>query len=228
MPPQYDGHVWYQRTLDLLEGLLSGGRLDFIAREVQETVTRDHERRGWKRRPRVSPQMVLGEAVRRGYLSDEEAMQHLRWHRQEQMRKKQLERNIPADLQSEIFTRDGGRCQYCGGEGRTLDHLVPVSKGGPSVRLNLLTACEPCNLRKHAKLPSEEIVTVIRFFLKRERTVENGYPYMAELIRQFYEQLEQKGPFEQARIRGIVGIKKSTAVRQERRSKNLPVRRAQR
>ena len=217
MPPQYEGQIWYSETHSLLEPLLTGGRLDFIANKVQETVQAVHKEHGWKRRPLVSPKMVLQEAVRSGYISEEEALKHWHWHRREKMRKESLERNISVDLRTEIFRRDGGLCQYCGSRGRTLDHLIPVSKGGLSVRLNLLVACEPCNRKKYTKMPSEETVTVIRFFLKRERTVEHGYPYMSELITQFFEQLATKSHLEQARICGIIGIKRSKVFFQQKK-----------
>ena len=127
-----------------------------------------------------------------------------------------MERDIPAGLRAEVLKRDGRTCQYCGKPGGTLDHLVPVSRGGLSVRLNLLAACESCNQKKHAKELPTETLLIIRFFLKRERTVENGYPYMLKLVRQFLEQLAHKKPLEQARIRGIVGTKHSQLKRLER------------
>jgi len=46
------------------------------------------------------------------------------------------------------------KCAYCGRSGKLVwDHVYPISKGGPHTVENLLPACEPCNLRKHAKLP---------------------------------------------------------------------------
>src|SRR5574340_1042523 len=51
-----------------------------------------------------------------------------------------------------IFTRDGFRCQYCGGkfesEDLTFDHVVPVSQGGHKSWENITTACVPCNSKK--------------------------------------------------------------------------------
>jgi 5-methylcytosine-specific restriction endonuclease McrA len=55
-----------------------------------------------------------------------------------------------------------GRCHYCGetfkpGE-LTLDHVVPVSRGGRSVRGNVVTACKACNTDKRAQTPVEMIL----------------------------------------------------------------------
>lgn len=41
-------------------------------------------------------------------------------------------------------------CAYCGGPADTLDHIVPVSRGGTNVWYNLTAACRPCNSRKQA------------------------------------------------------------------------------
>jgi hypothetical protein len=49
-----------------------------------------------------------------------------------------------------IYLRDGLACAYCGaaveaGAQLTLDHLVPVSKGGTNAPANLVTCCHKCN-----------------------------------------------------------------------------------
>jgi 5-methylcytosine-specific restriction endonuclease McrA len=36
-------------------------------------------------------------------------------------------------------------CVYCGDEANTVDHLIPVSKGGTDDPLNLVAACSKCN-----------------------------------------------------------------------------------
>jgi 5-methylcytosine-specific restriction endonuclease McrA len=52
-----------------------------------------------------------------------------------------------------------GSCYYCGGRFRpaelTMDHLVPVARGGQSTRGNLVTCCKECNNRKRSMLPLE-------------------------------------------------------------------------
>lgn len=55
-----------------------------------------------------------------------------------------------------ILARDGFRCQYCGSTKQlTLDHVIPVSRGGTNSWENVVTSCAPCNVRKGASLPSE-------------------------------------------------------------------------
>lgn len=38
---------------------------------------------------------------------------------------------------------------------RHLDHVIPLARGGADTVANLCVACEPCNRRKHSKLPEE-------------------------------------------------------------------------
>lgn len=56
-----------------------------------------------------------------------------------------------------LFARDGWSCAYCGESGvrLTLDHVVPRSRGGPSVWENVVASCVPCNLRKGDRLLEE-------------------------------------------------------------------------
>jgi 5-methylcytosine-specific restriction protein A len=52
-----------------------------------------------------------------------------------------------------------GRCHYCGRATPpaelTMDHIVPVARGGRSVKGNLVPACKSCNIRKKQMLPIE-------------------------------------------------------------------------
>lgn len=49
----------------------------------------------------------------------------------------------------------GHRCAYCGGAYEELDHVKPLSRGGPHCLANLRPSCLTCNRRKWAKMPSE-------------------------------------------------------------------------
>lgn len=63
---------------------------------------------------------------------------------------------IPPVSRREVFRRDHNRCQYCGSTHQlTLDHVLPLSKGGPHSWENVVTACEPCNQRKGDRTPEQ-------------------------------------------------------------------------
>lgn len=64
-----------------------------------------------------------------------------------------------------VWERDHYRCVYCGAFPRgwqlQIDHVIPVSKGGRSDVINLVTACWPCNIRKNDKLlPFTKLVRI--------------------------------------------------------------------
>lgn len=52
-----------------------------------------------------------------------------------------------------------GRCQYCGCHAPTaeltMDHIVPVARGGKSTKGNVVPACKSCNTKKKQLLPME-------------------------------------------------------------------------
>jgi len=52
-----------------------------------------------------------------------------------------------------------GICHYCGGrfpaDELSMDHIVPVIRGGKSTRGNVVPACKECNNRKKHLLPIE-------------------------------------------------------------------------
>ena len=55
--------------------------------------------------------------------------------------------------------RSTGICYYCGNKFKpaelTMDHLIPVARGGRSVSGNLVPACKECNSKKKYLLPME-------------------------------------------------------------------------
>ncbi len=52
-----------------------------------------------------------------------------------------------------------GRCHYCGQQvgprALTMDHIVPLIRGGRSRRGNVVPACKDCNNKKKSLLPVE-------------------------------------------------------------------------
>lgn len=61
-----------------------------------------------------------------------------------------------------IFERDGYKCHYCSKVltkySATLDHILPVSKGGDNAYDNLITACLHCNSQRTNKDVMEAII----------------------------------------------------------------------
>jgi len=67
---------------------------------------------------------------------------------------------------SRILARDRFRCQYCGAKGTafdlTIDHILPVSRGGFTSPENLVTACFSCNQRKNNRTPEEARMPLLK------------------------------------------------------------------
>ena len=66
-----------------------------------------------------------------------------------------------------IWERDSYLCFYCGKElneeNRTVDHLMPESRGGRWSEKNLVAACRPCNRWKsHLTLDEHRLVEMFR------------------------------------------------------------------
>lgn len=56
-----------------------------------------------------------------------------------------------------VFVRDGFKCVYCGAnkEKLTIDHIIPMSRGGKTCFENCVSCCKACNNKKGGKTPRE-------------------------------------------------------------------------
>lgn len=58
-----------------------------------------------------------------------------------------------------------GICHYCGQKFKptelTMDHLVPLARGGQSTKNNLVPACKECNAKKKLKTPVDDLISKI-------------------------------------------------------------------
>lgn len=66
---------------------------------------------------------------------------------------KRIRRNLRADIspakRRRIYERDGWKCIACGATKElTLDHRIPISRGGTNADSNLQTMCVSCNKAK--------------------------------------------------------------------------------
>ncbi|MDH3504975.1 MAG: HNH endonuclease [Nitrospirota bacterium] len=59
-----------------------------------------------------------------------------------------------------------GLCHFCqqsvGADHLTMDHLVPLARGGKSTRGNIVPACPVCNKNKQLNTPVETLLDQIR------------------------------------------------------------------
>lgn len=82
-------------------------------------------------------------------------------NRQRAHRRRARERGLPSEIydEREIYDRDHGCCGICGRSvpwpEKHIDHVIPVMRGGPTMRWNLRVACHDCNGRKHDYLDEE-------------------------------------------------------------------------
>ena len=61
----------------------------------------------------------------------------------------------------------GGKCVYCNTENDiTIEHRIPISRGGTNLPANLVPACKSCNCKKGTKTETE-----FKLFLSQEQSV---------------------------------------------------------
>ena len=84
------------------------------------------------------------------------------------------ERAKARDLRATDWWRSriaAGVCHYCGrqvGAGNlTMDHVIPIARGGRSTRGNCVPCCRECNASKKAFTPAERIL------MRLEKEVDN-------------------------------------------------------
>ena len=78
---------------------------------------------------------------------------------EEQIKRQKAKARELRDTQWWKKKRSSGLCHYCGRKyppsELTMDHLVPLIRGGKSVKGNLVPACKECNSKKKHMLPME-------------------------------------------------------------------------
>jgi hypothetical protein len=64
-----------------------------------------------------------------------------------------------------VFERAGGRCEYCSTPARfapealSVEHIIPLSRGGASDASNLALACQGCNNHKYTRVTACDPIT---------------------------------------------------------------------
>jgi HNH endonuclease len=108
----------------------------------------------------------------------------------------------------EIWARDGGRCVWCSAESwprdRTVEHLLPRSRGGRNGAHNLLPACRACNRARRSQAAAA-------YARQRAR---DGRAVDADLLMRGLDRLAVHGSTEERRY----GARQARAVRDWRDS----------
>ena len=75
-----------------------------------------------------------------------------------------------------------GICHYCGGkfkpEELSMDHIVPLSRGGKSTKGNIVPCCKECNNEKKYLTPAEIILAQLEKEAKEKETRSGTDPEM--------------------------------------------------
>ena len=113
-------------------------------------------------------------------------------------------RNISASARATVYERDSYTCQFCGltpePDQLSIDHLVPVSRGGLDEITNYVTCCRSCNSRK-SNTPLEEFAQ--RISISIESLPVHGDPVIDNEALPVQIRLLRKRIFDQARQGGV-------------------------
>lgn len=100
-----------------------------------------------------------------------------------------------------VYERDNYQCQFCGlfltRKNATIDHVVPVSKGGRTEWTNCSCACLKCNNKKAARTPAQAGMPLLnepfrptkqQLLLKGVNMLESWKPFLSkDIIEQHIE-----------------------------------------
>jgi len=111
------------------------------------------------------------------------------------------ERAKARDLRQSVWwqqQRQTGVCHYCkknvGAEALTMDHVVPVARGGASTKGNVVPCCKDCNAKKTCKTSAEQILDGLFSPEKKRLLIADPHGFcsgVARAIRMAEEQVGQ-------------------------------------
>jgi 5-methylcytosine-specific restriction endonuclease McrA len=87
-----------------------------------------------------------------------------------------------ADVKN-AFEQAGGKCAYCTQSADTIDHIVPMSRGGANVPANIVACCLSCNSKKYNRTVREWVDgATVKRTRKKVAMTSSGRVYLWDAI----------------------------------------------
>lgn len=127
------------------------------AEYYRNNLDQEQERSRLKRRRQwaENPEKMRTQQRERRRVNHERTLEQARQSRYKRKALKQKSRVGPVPTLSELLDKQGKRCAYCKTKQGPfhLDHIMPLSLGGPHTADNVQALCQPCNQKKYNKHP---------------------------------------------------------------------------
>lgn len=155
-PEQSKEHTrrWREKNPDYFKKLYQERRLDpeFVRKEKQR---KRHYDQIHKAKRQTEEYRERRRKQRRKYRAKETEYARLR-----RARLYGAARNFSQDDWLRILEKQNHKCKYCDKPFSddlppTVDHVLPLSKGGHHTAINIVAACKPCNSQKQARIPEQ-------------------------------------------------------------------------
>lgn len=105
-------------------------------------------------------------------------------------------RNFSINKRVQIYNKNQGRCAICGRfipfDEFTVDHIIPLAKGGTNSDNNLQCACKTCNMLKQDILPEDlmDKITEIILYQMEQNNNEELFEKIVERVIKKYSKIE--------------------------------------
>ena len=161
--------AWYERNQEAIKARSKKWREDNPDRYKEQLAKWGAENRDYKReqdRNWYRQNAEHAKAVRRQYAKDNSQ----NWRNQRARRRAQVGATVNKITKAEwlgLIEQYEKRCAYCEQptEKPTMDHVVPLIKGGSHTVDNIVPACGPCNREKSDR-------SVVEFMATRQRRIQ--------------------------------------------------------
>lgn len=105
----------------------------------------------------IASEIGASKSTVRAHLKTLESHGYLSYIPKDQKKVAGKRRKLSVEKSLAVFDSDGYQCVHCGTRKKlTVDHIIPITKGGSDDMDNLQTLCHSCNARKGTKIEVSE------------------------------------------------------------------------